>query len=89
MNYQPQDINALVTRVEAIGGEHIDEMCTARQYDLTGTVRVSVGSILMLPGCGHTFMFNVPYESPDGSTQPITLCAVCDDMGLMPRFSGS
>ena len=86
MNYEPQDITTLIEEVHRIGGEHVDEMCTARQYDLTGPVRMRPNDILMLPGCGHTFMFQVPYAAPDGSLRPITLCAVCDDMGSMPRF---
>lgn len=84
VNYSPEQFFALVKAVEDEGGELLDETCTAQRYSFTGPR--GQGKSVYLPSCGNTTIMEIPYEAPDGSAQPIRLCAVCDDVGNFPRF---
>ena len=39
--------------------------------------------------CGQDTLFAVPYTCKDGATREATMCALCDMMGHMPRFSAA
>lgn len=87
MRYSEQQYINLITAVEDQGGEHRDEMCSARSYTMTG----KQGKPVTLPGCGNTSIFSLPYDATDslGSAtvaSEVVVCAVCDDMGLWARF---
>lgn len=88
MDYTEHQFDELITRVEREGGVHLDELCGVREYTLTGPVGTDEDEqrTLMLPGCGNYSLFEIPYEDESGDVHPIELCAVCDDLGAMPRF---
>jgi hypothetical protein len=82
VNYSPEQFFRVSEAIEAQGGVHIDAMCKARRYEFSG----ERGKPVQLPGCGNMSLFEIPYEGEDGYPSPVTLCAVCDDVGLQPRF---
>jgi hypothetical protein len=88
MNYTNEQYLRLIAAIEAEGGELLDELCSSRGYEFSG----NLGKDVILPGCGNTSIFEIPYEVPAQGTanasvlQPIRLCAVCDELGRTPRF---
>lgn len=89
MNYSQEEFLRLMEAVEEQGGEHLDDLCSAKTYEFTGKELARV----TLPGCGNTSLFAVPYDAlaKDGTEvgpQPVTACAVDDNMGAWPRFVG-
>lgn len=82
MNYSPEQFFRLSQAIIAAGGLHLDLMCKSRSYTFSGDKAKDVH----LPGCGNMSLFEIPYEGEDGQPAPIKLCAVCDDVGLQPRF---
>lgn len=88
MDYTEQQFDELITLIEREGGVHLDELCGAREYTLTGEVGQDEDGQrrLLMPGCGNYSIFEIPYEDEKGDVHPIELCAVCDDLGAMPRF---
>lgn len=83
MNYTPDQFFALSEAIADDGGLHLDEMCKARQYTFTGGDKIKPA---MLPGCGNLSIFDIPYEGEDGKPHHAKLCAVCDNVALMPRY---
>jgi hypothetical protein len=89
MDYSKKEFFNLAEAVEAQGGEHLDEMCKSHTYEFSGKKIKPV----TLAGCGNSALFEIPYEAldkrgKDMGAQPITVCAVDDDMGRWPRFGG-
>lgn len=82
MTYSPEQFFELIQAVEAEGGSLTEDLCRARQYSMTG----KEGKPFSLRGCNNTAIFRVPYDLGD-TLGEITLCAVCDDLGLIPRFA--
>lgn len=84
MNYDKADFFALIERVEEQGGEHLDAMCVARDFEWCGDKLKPA----TLPGCGQIAQFAVPYEGMKGTKDngPVQVCAVDDSMGAWPRF---
>lgn len=97
MKYTPEQFFKLTELIQEAGGVHVDELCAAREYDLTGPKGRRPGKRLYMPGCGNYSIFSIPYEGStvvddegDLKTLPggeVKLCAVCDDVGVTPRFS--
>lgn len=94
MNYTHEQYERLLDAIEDAGGQHLDEkLCGARKYTFTGPVgkEDDPDRAIWLQGCGNYAIFEIPYEAHIHGTnaavlQPIELCAVCDDIGGMPRF---
>lgn len=79
MKYNHDEFVELIEVVEAQGGTLLDDPHAVKVTKHTTprgemTVRTS--------GCGAYSMFEVPVEGG----KPAVLCAVCDNMGMMPRF---
>lgn len=85
MHYTKDQFFRLVEAVEDQGGTYLDDLCSHRTYELLGDKAryktVTIG------GCGEVALFEMAYEDMHGGVGPITMCAVCDSMGLMPRFA--
>lgn len=86
MKYDKDEFFDLMERVDADGGEHLDAQCQAREFTFSGDKMRPV----LLPGCGESALFHVPYEGIKGAKDngPVQVCAVDDDMGRWPRFGG-
>lgn len=99
MKYTPEQFFRLAELVQDQGGVQVDELCSMRSYDLTGPKGKEPGKKLHLPGCGNYSIFSIPYEGSsvteeDGTVKSlpggdIRLCAVCDDLGITPRFASA
>ena len=87
MNYTPEQFFRLTELVQEQGGVHVDELCAAREYDLTGPKGRRPGKKLYMPGCGNYSIFSIPYEGEKKERVEVKLCAVCDDLGVTPRFN--
>ena len=91
MNYTFEQYGRLIGEIDAQGGHHVQEkMCEAREYSFTGP-NPDYKTVL-LPGCGNNSIFSIPYEDDVPGTNAavldaVELCAVCDDLGHMPRFA--
>lgn len=81
MNYSQEQFFELIAAVEAEGGSLTEDLCGAHSYEMVGEKSKPV----MLPGCGNTSIFFVPYDLGDKLGE-LRLCAVCDDLGATPRF---
>lgn len=86
--YSPDEFNALVAEVERQGGAHLPDLCIGTE------IRYKVGrnppTKVKTCHCGHDTMFVTVYES-EGEERTrgggfARVCAVCDDVGLWPRF---
>lgn len=88
MEYSPEEFFRLTQLVEDQGGELLDKQCLGERYKFTG--HVGKGKSVYLARCGNSgTTFEVPYEDPNGTMRPVELCAVCDDLGQMPRFKAA
>lgn len=86
MNYTPEQFFRLTEMIQKRNGVHLDELCAARTYDLTGPKGRRPGKKLYMPGCGNYSIFSIPYEGEGGKEGTVRLCAVCDDLGASPQF---
>lgn len=89
MQYSPEQFFALAEEVARQGGQHIDATCPAKEYQFVGPK--GQGKTLVLRGCGNQTLFDVEYATEVPGTNAavlniVEMCAVCDDMGEMPRF---
>jgi hypothetical protein len=84
VEYTPEQFLRLVDEIESQGGEYLeDEVCKPRQITFTG----SYFGPMWVHGCGNDTLFTFPYASEAaGSLHDVRLCAVCDNLGLRPRF---
>lgn len=87
MNYSSDQFLRLMEEVEEQGGEHLDELCTARRFEFCGDKIKPV----TLPGCGNSSVFQIPYAATDKNgrekgMQDVKVCAVDDALGYWPRF---
>lgn len=87
MEYTQSQLYDLIDAIEDDGGEYLEGLCEARKYALTGD-QIKEPTI---PGCGNQTLFKVPYASEVPGTnasvlEHVVLCAVCDDIGSMPRY---
>jgi hypothetical protein len=86
--YSPDALAALQESVEHQGGALLPDPClkqdvrrtTAQGYIHNKTEKKSTC------GCGNTVRFVFPYDGEDDKAHLITVCAVCDAAGAMPRF---
>ena len=88
MEYTQSQLYDLIDAVEDEGGEYLEDLCSNRTYELTGD-KIKPPTIA---GCGNQTLFRISYPSEVEGTnaavlEHVTLCAVCDDMGSMPRYS--
>lgn len=86
MEYPQEAFYTLMDRAADQGAEHLDAVCVPRRFKLTGKRRVERNG--PIEGCGHSALFSLPYEGENDEEMNITLCAVDDAMGAMPRFGG-
>lgn len=78
MNYSKEEFFDLMEQAEEQGIEHLDEVCTPKQYEFTGRARPVV-----MRACKNAALFAIPHD--DGV---VKVCAVDDSMGRWPRFGG-
>lgn len=90
MKYEPEQLGKLMDMVEAEGGRHLDDkMCKMRTFRITTGPKPVTAN---LPGCGNRTIFEIPYDVHLKGTNAkalgtVEMCAVCDCMGLMPRYA--
>lgn len=84
MKYDKAEFFDLMERVDVEGGEHLDAQCSAREFSFSGDKMKPV----LMPGCGESALFSIPYDSKGKDNGPVQVCAVDDDMGRWPRFGG-
>lgn len=90
MNYTEQQFVRLMEMVEAEGGEHLDEQCKGRRFEISGEPYLKTQRVT-LPYCGNSALFEIPYEKPvDGTNaavlDKVRVCALDDMVGLWPRY---
>lgn len=80
--------NSFAKAADDQGCEHLDELCSARKYTMTGDKRGQ--KPVVIGGCGNSVLFAVPYESPLANIRDadIKVCAVDDNLPMWPRFGG-
>jgi len=90
MNDDADILNELELDVEAQGGARLAE----KHAPLRQVISYPGGKDqqVQTAGCGQHTLFIAPYEFPSkgnlAEDRMITLCAYCDQMPLMARFSG-
>lgn len=88
MNYTRLEFRALMQTAEDQNIEHLDKLCTARTYTFSG----KDSKPMVIPGCGNSALFSIPYSSTAKFGKPkertVTVCAVDDNMAMWPRFGG-
>lgn len=85
MDYTQDQFFALMDAIEEVGGRHLDGKCLPVKYKFTGD-QIKPD---FLGGCKKEALFEIPYTKSAKSvsqTNSIKVCAVCDDVGLWPRF---
>lgn len=92
MNYSQDEFIALMDVIEEAGGMHLDMDCTPERFRLK-TSPDGPERIRETQACGNPSLFDIPFPLPDGSdlvnTGTVRVCAVCDNVGLWPRFTES
>lgn len=75
----PDELLDLLTRIEAQGGEHIDEACKGKTYTFSSFPAARPkAEPAFLKGCGN----NTIVELPEGGT----VCVLCDGVLEWPRY---
>lgn len=88
VRYSHNQMVAIMDAVEEQGGEHLDEVCSLKKYDFVGPH----SKPLVLPGCGKSILFEIPYEYPPKDIRnariqgTVKVCALEDAVGHWPRF---
>lgn len=94
----PDDMLALIERVEAQGGEQASGRCQPSKFSLKmqGPDGVERSKDFLTTGCGNESRFLVPYTKPDkalagnatakGAEGTVVVCANDDRMDLWSRF---
>ena len=104
MNYPGNIFYDLMDRAVQAGAEHLDAICKARTYTVdSGQIDVEhedgkvrkfhpkgKAQTVTLGSCAQSALFHIPYEGEDrdAGLMGLTVCAVDDAMGAMPKYGG-
>ena len=91
MRYSPSEIEELIEEVERQGGALLPDPCFPHKTAVIGPKKPKESPTLC--GCGNTTRLVSIYGVDDDKIKErgggfVTACAVCDNMGLWPRYQG-
>lgn len=87
MYYERDEFFRLMESIETQYGIHLDEQHENVYH--TELLNDSGAKGLEVVNCGQSALFEVPYEARGdlGVLTTLKVCAVCDRLGLWPRFA--
>jgi hypothetical protein len=76
----------VVQAIEAQGGAQLTEPCVSRRI-LPTVPPYKSPKVMHTQGCNHYSRAVIEYNGEDSRVALATVCLVCDNVGLMPRFN--